>query len=78
MRALEGAVLALPRAMRTPLPEEASRGGWERWGIHGWELEAEEYARTNHAKFQPQGQAARKQAIDAYAVLRDKQLSEKK
>lgn len=40
-------------------------------------LEAEGYARANHARFQPQGQAARQQAIDAYATLRDKQLSPK-
>ena len=44
VRALEGAVLALPTAMRTPLPEEALCGAWERWGIHGSDLEASEYA----------------------------------
>jgi hypothetical protein len=30
--------------MKSPLPEAAADGGWERWGIHGHALEAEEYA----------------------------------
>lgn len=42
--ALRGAVRALPKTMRSDLPEAASNGGWERWGIHGHELEAGEYA----------------------------------
>lgn len=42
--ALRGAVAALPRAMRSPLPEAAQGGGWERLGIHGHALEAEQFA----------------------------------
>jgi hypothetical protein len=44
--ALRGALRALPATMRTPLPEPAGTGAWERWGIHGHALEAAEYART--------------------------------
>jgi hypothetical protein len=44
--ALRGAIAALPRTMRTPLPEAAEGGGWERFGIHGRVLEAEELAST--------------------------------
>jgi hypothetical protein len=44
--ALRGAVLALPRAMHSSLPAEAEDGGWERYGIHGRELEAEQFAAT--------------------------------
>jgi hypothetical protein len=42
--ALKGAVRALPRQMRSPLPEAAAGGQWERWGIHGHALEQQEYA----------------------------------
>jgi hypothetical protein len=42
--ALKGAVRALPREMRSALPAAAAGGQWERWGIHGHALEAEEYA----------------------------------
>jgi len=42
--ALRGAIRALPKQMRTELPAAAANGGWERWGIHGHELEADEYA----------------------------------
>jgi len=41
--ALLGALRTLPTAMRSPLPEEARAGGWERFGIMGAALEAEEY-----------------------------------
>jgi hypothetical protein len=44
--ALHGALRTLPRTMRTPLPAAAATGVWERWGIHGHELEAKEYVRT--------------------------------
>jgi hypothetical protein len=44
--ALQGALRALPREMRSPLPEAAARGEWERWGIQGHALEAEQYAAT--------------------------------
>lgn len=46
VRALEGAVLALPTSMASELPSDAQGGGWERFGIMGRELEAAEYART--------------------------------
>jgi hypothetical protein len=42
--ALRGAIRALPTQMRSPLPEAAADGAWERWGIHGHGLAAEEYA----------------------------------
>jgi len=41
--ALTGALAGLPKKMATDLPEAAKSGGWERWGIHGQALEAEEY-----------------------------------
>ena len=44
--ALRGAALALPKTIRSPLPDAAKDGGWEPYGIHGHALEAEEYART--------------------------------
>jgi hypothetical protein len=43
-QALLGALRGLPRQIRSSLPEPASDGAWERWGIHGHALEAEEYA----------------------------------
>ncbi len=45
-RALEGALHVLPMTMRSPLPEAAAGGAWERYGIHGHALEEEEYAAT--------------------------------
>jgi len=45
-RALEGAVRALPATMSSPMPAQARDGGWERWGIMGAELEAEEHDAT--------------------------------
>ncbi len=45
-RSLLGAVAALPPTMRSPLPEGAVGGAWERWGIHGHALESDEYARA--------------------------------
>jgi len=45
-RALEGAVRALPKKMASPIPEEARDGSWERWGIMGEALEAEEHEAT--------------------------------
>jgi hypothetical protein len=44
--ALRGALDGLPETMRSPLPKGAEGGAWERWGIHGHALEAEEYAST--------------------------------
>jgi hypothetical protein len=41
--ALRGALRTLPPQMRSSLPQSAEGGGWERWGIHGHALEAEEY-----------------------------------
>lgn len=43
-QALLGALRAVPRQLRSPLPPGARDGGWERWGIHGHGLEAAEYA----------------------------------
>lgn len=45
-RALEGAVRALPEAMSSPILDEARDGSWERWGIMGEALEAEEHEAT--------------------------------
>lgn len=45
-QALRGAIRTLPAAMTTELPAQAGDGVWERWGIHGHALEAEEYAAT--------------------------------
>lgn len=44
--ALGSAVRVLPPSMATALPEEASEGGWERWGIMGSALEANEYEKA--------------------------------
>jgi hypothetical protein len=41
--ALEGALRALPRTMTSPMPDEARDGRWERFGIMGEVLEAEEH-----------------------------------
>jgi hypothetical protein len=43
--ALHSAARALPRVKATPLPA-AEGGAWERWGIRGQALEAEEYAKA--------------------------------
>ena len=63
--ALLGALRTLPRQMRSELPQAAAAGAWEAWGIHGHELEAEEYlkARANvtarvHKLVESRGQAA--------------------
>ena len=45
-RALEGALRALPRVMASPMAEDARDGRWERFGIMGEALEAEEHAVT--------------------------------
>ncbi len=44
--ALAGALEALPKKLQSPMAEEAAGGGWERYGIPGRALEAEELART--------------------------------
>jgi len=44
--ALEGALRTLPKTMSSPMPDEARDGRWERWGIMGEELEAEEHEAT--------------------------------
>lgn len=44
--ALDGALRALPTTMTSTLAEGSRGGGWERWGIPGEALEAEELART--------------------------------
>jgi hypothetical protein len=42
--ALLGALRGLPAQMQSELPAGAADGGWVRWGIHGHDLEAREYA----------------------------------
>ncbi len=44
--ALRGAARALPRRMRGDLPPPARGGAWERWGVQGEALEAEEVQRA--------------------------------
>jgi hypothetical protein len=44
--ALGGALSVLPTAMRTSRPDAAAQGTWERYGIVGSQLEAEEFAKT--------------------------------
>jgi len=44
--ALLGALSTLPRRMHSELPDAASGGNWERWGIHGRQLEDEEYRKA--------------------------------
>jgi hypothetical protein len=46
LAALRGALGALPERMRSPLPDGARDASWERYGVHGDALEAEEYARA--------------------------------
>lgn len=44
--ALTGAARMLPQRMASPLPDAARGGGWERYGIQGHALEAEEHAKA--------------------------------
>ena len=44
--ALEGALRTLPKTMSSPMPDAARDGHWERWGIMGEELEAQEHEAT--------------------------------
>jgi len=44
--ALAGALLTLPTQMVSPMPAPAAQGAWEKWGLHGQPLEAQEYAST--------------------------------
>ncbi len=44
--ALRGAARALPRRMRGDLPPAARSGAWERWGVQGEALEAQEVQRA--------------------------------
>jgi hypothetical protein len=44
--ALEGARRTLPKTMASPMSDEARDGRWERWGIMGEDLEAEEHDAT--------------------------------
>jgi hypothetical protein len=44
--ALLGAIRALPHEMHSELPAAAAGGAWEVWGIHGNQLEAEEYQKA--------------------------------
>ncbi len=45
-QALLAALRTLPQEMDSRLPEQASNGGWEKWGIHGHCLETQEYGAT--------------------------------
>lgn len=44
--ALRGALRSLPESIDSALPEAAATGAWERYGIHGRELEAAEHAKA--------------------------------
>lgn len=46
LEALQGAVAAIPEHHESDLPEAARDGAWERWGIHGVQLERECHAAT--------------------------------
>jgi hypothetical protein len=43
LETLLGALRTLPDQMHSDLPAGAVEGGWERWGIHGRELERSAY-----------------------------------
>jgi hypothetical protein len=45
-RALLGAVRALPQSVASDLPPAMQSGAWERYGLHGQALEAEEHAKA--------------------------------
>ena len=60
--ALAGAVRALPEEMRSPLPEGARDGAWEKYGIHGWALEREEYAKAREKIAERVGELKRARA----------------
>jgi hypothetical protein len=45
-QALQGALWVLPERIHSDLPEGARSGGWERYGLHGAALEAEEHAKA--------------------------------
>lgn len=44
--ALHGALRALPSQMRSAIPGPARDGAWERYGVHGEALEAEEFSKA--------------------------------
>ncbi len=46
VEALKGAVAALPSRPQSTFVDEARDGGWERYGLHGAELEEEEHRKT--------------------------------
>jgi hypothetical protein len=46
LRSLEAAARALPQTVHSELPEAARQGAWERWGIAGEALEADELSRA--------------------------------
>jgi hypothetical protein len=64
--ALRGALSTLPRRMRSGLPAAARIGGWERHGIHGHELETQEYAKARaHVTSRAQDLVMRRHAAAA-------------
>ena len=60
VRALEGALRALPVTRLSVVSPEAEAGDWQRWGVPGHVLEAEEYAKARaHVVGRVAGAAAR-------------------
>jgi hypothetical protein len=47
--ALLGAIRTLPHRLSSSLPAAAANGTWERWGIHGADLEQQEFAAARAA-----------------------------
>ena len=45
-KALQGAVSGMPKKVCSALPAGAREGAWERWGVHGVEMEATAFAKT--------------------------------
>jgi hypothetical protein len=47
--ALRGAVSGMPKKVCSALPAGARDGAWERWGVHGVEMEAAAFVKTREA-----------------------------
>lgn len=45
-KALRGALTGMPKKVCSALPTGAREGAWERWGVHGVEMEATAFAKT--------------------------------
>jgi hypothetical protein len=48
-KALRGALKGMPRKVCSALPAGAREGAWERWGVHGVEMEAAAFAKTRES-----------------------------